>query len=446
MVKSRYNTLLQEKADLVTDAKAVFAKAEEEDRDLTTEEREDDDKAHTRLIAINDELGRLERQREREATLGEAVEITDSPGPQAISGPVVPFSTSGVPWEMGFGAQLMAVVQAGSPGGEIDPRLREIMAATGMSEGVPADGGFLVQTDFSNELLNLVHETGVLVGRTDRTPISGNANGLKINAVAETSRVDGSRWGGVQAYWAPEAGSKTASAPKLRQIELDLKKLIGLYYATDELLQDAAALGSIVSRAFAEEFGFKVDDAIVRGTGAGQPLGVVGHAATVSVAKETGQVAATINATNIEKMYARLMASSMVRAEWFINQNCWPQIFRLSHVVGTGGVPMFIPAGGMNAAPFGTLLGRPITPIEQCETLGTVGDIIFADFYGGYKMIEKGGIQSASSIHVKFTYDETTFRFVLRIDGQPKRAAVLTPFKGGAGSTQSPIITLASRA
>ena len=445
-MNSRYNTLLQEKADLVSEAKAVFAKVEEEGRDLTEEEREDDDRAHARLDAINGELGRLERQREREATVGDAVEITGDLESQAAPKLVTPFSAEGVPWEMGFGAQLMAVAQAQSPGGQIDSRLREIMAATGMSEGVPADGGFLVQTDFSNELLNLVHETGVLLGRTDRTTISGTANGLKINAVAETSRVDGSRWGGVQAYWKPEAGSKTASAPKLRQIELDLKKLIGLYYATDELLQDAAALGGICSQAFSEEFGFKVDDAIIRGTGAGMPLGIVGHAATVSVTKEAGQVAATINATNIEKMYARLMASSMVRAEWYINQNCWPQIFALAHVVGTGGVPMFIPAGGINAPPFGTLLGRPITPIEQCETLGTVGDIIFADLYGGYKVIEKGGIQSASSIHVKFTYDETCFRFVLRIDGQPKRAAVLTPFKGGAASTQSPIITLATRA
>jgi len=111
--------------------------------------------------------------------------------------------------------------------------------------------------------------------------------------------------------------------------------------------------------------------------------------------------------------------------------------------VGIGGVPVFIPAGGLSAAPFGSLLGRPITPIEQCQTVGTVGDIMFVDLQG-YKMIEKGGIEAASSIHVQFLTDETTFRFILRADGQPKRNAPLTPFKGSA--TQSAFITLDTRA
>ena len=151
-------------------------------------------------------------------------------------------------------------------------KLQEIQAATGAGEDVASDGGFLVQTDYTSELLRLVHETGVLAGLTDRKPISANANGLKVNAVDETSRADGSRWGGVRAYWAGEAGALTATKPKYRQMELNLQKLTGLYYATDELLADAVALGAFIQDAFAEEFGFKVDDAIIRGSGAGQPL------------------------------------------------------------------------------------------------------------------------------------------------------------------------------
>jgi len=105
-------------------------------------------------------------------------------------------------------------------------------------------------------------------------------------------------------------------------------------------------------------------------------------------------------------------------------------------------VPVFLNANMANA-PFGTLMGRPITPIEQASTVGTVGDIIFADF-SQYKMIEKGGINADSSIHVAFLTDETVFRWTLRTDGQPKRNAALTPYKGS--STLSPFITLASRA
>ncbi len=58
---------------------------------------------------------------------------------------------------------------------------------------------------------------------------------------------------------------------------------------------------------------------------------------------------------------------------------------------------------------------------------------------------EKGGIEAAMSIHVKFVYDESVFRFVLRVDGQPERASALTPYKGGAGATLSHFVTLEAR-
>jgi HK97 family phage major capsid protein len=153
-------------------------------------------------------------------------------GPPALTG------FQGQPFRS-FGEQMRAV-HAHAVGNANDSRL--VMAASGMSEGSPSDGGFMVQTDFSSELIRNMREFGEIANRVRRIPISAGANGLKLNAVNETSRATGSRWGGLRAYWAAEAGSLTASHPKLRQIELDLKKLTGLCYATDELLADASAL------------------------------------------------------------------------------------------------------------------------------------------------------------------------------------------------------------
>ncbi len=223
---------------------------------------------------------------------------------------------------------------------------------------------------------------------------------------------------------------------------MDLKKLIGLVYLTDELMADAVALEGYVQQGFAEEFGFQLDDKIVNGTGAGVPQGILTSPGRVSVAKETGQAAATVVASNIEKMYARLFAQSMSNAKWFINQEIWPQLFQLSHAVGLGGVPVFVPAGGISAAPFGTLLGRPIQPIEQAAALGTEGDITLWD-PSRYLIIEKGGMEAAISMHVKFTTDETSLRFVLRVDGQPIDYKPVTPAKGT--NTLSSIVTLATR-
>jgi HK97 family phage major capsid protein len=60
-----------------------------------------------------------------------------------------------------------------------------------------------------------------------------------------------------------------------------------------------------------------------------------------------------------------------------------------------------------------------------------------------YLFVDKGGIQSASSIHIKFDYAETAFRWIYRADGQPTWQSALTPFKGS--NTVSPYIALNTR-
>ena len=139
---------------------------------------------------------------------------------------------------------------------------------------------------------------------------------------------------------------------------------------------------------------------------------------------------------------SRLAPSSYGNAAWFINNSVWEQIWSLNEPVGTGGVPMFIPAGGLTDTPAGTLLGRPIIPIEQAEALGTKGDVILAD-WSRYLLFGKGGIRSASSIHVYFDTDEVAFRWTWRINGEPADQAPVTQYKGS--TTISPFVVLDNR-
>lgn len=340
------------------------------------------------------------------------------------------------------GEFLMAVKRAGSPGGAVDQRL-STRAATGLGESIPSDGGFLVQQDFSAQLLENIWNEGMVTSRINRIPISGAANSLKINGIDETSRVDGSRAGGIRDYWAAEAAEKTASQPKFRQIELQLNKLIGLCYTTDELLEDASALQNIVTTGFRKEFDFKLTDGVINGSGAGQPLGILNAGCIVSVAKEAGQTAATVVYENIVKMWSRLLASSRSNAVWVVNQDVEPQLHQMSLGIGTAGVPVYMPAGGISGSPYSTIYGRPVVPIEQCATLGTTGDIMLCDF-SQYVGIDKGGIQQDVSIHVRFVYDESCFRFVYRFDGQPILASAITPYKGT--NTLSHFVKLDARA
>lgn len=425
---------------LMDKSAAVDAKATNENRDLTEAEIAHKKDLLARAEELHDMVATLEHQERLHATLS-----APAGGPASR-----PKKTEGI--DMGvdnrakdrfvsFGEQLFAVKNASTNQG-VDPRLFNIRGATGLNESVSSDGGFLVQQDFSSELLEDVFQTGILAQKCRRQPISGNSNGIKINGVDETSRAS-SRFGGIVGYWLNEAGTKTASRPKFRKIDLELKKLIGLCYATDELLQDAPALEAYIRAGFASEFGYLTDNAIINGTGAGEPLGIMNAGCLVTVSKEAGQAADTVVTENIVKMYARRFASQSSNYVWLYNQDIEPQLLTMSLAVGTGGVPVYMPPGGLRDEPFGRILGRPALAIEQAATLGDAGDIILANFANGYIVAEKGGIKSDMSIHVQFIYDESVFRFVLRIDGQPVRATALTPAKGS--NTQSHFITLEAR-
>jgi HK97 family phage major capsid protein len=407
-------------------AMAVLNKAEAEDRFLSEDEQKDIDKYEEEIRAWDESIGRAEKLLaiEPEDRSTEKPEVKPTPAKDNEKR----FAS--------FGEQLMAAYRAATPGGKVDERLTT-RAASGLNESTPSDGGFLVQQDFVTELLKRTYETGILASKVKKIPISTNANGMKINAIDEDSRANGSRWGGVQTYWEGEADEITASKPKFKQMELSLKKLTGLCYATDELLQDAAALEAVIRQAFAEEFGFKIDDAILSGSGEGEPLGILNSGAIVTVAKEASQTD-TITVENLIKMWNRLWSRSRANAVWYINQELEPYLYTLK----IGDKPVYIPAGGLSEKPYGTLFGRPVVPIEQCSAAGEVGDIILADI-GQYLLIDKGGIKSASSIHVRFLYDENVFRFIYRVDGKPIWTKPLTPYKGSA--TVSPFVTLAKR-
>lgn len=344
-----------------------------------------------------------------------------------------------------FGEQLSAIAGAGmNKGMPMDNRL-QWRAPSGANASGPADGGFLIQTDFSMALLDQMNEMGQLISRIRKIPISSGANGIMLPTVDETSRAAGSRWGGVRGYWVNEAAEITSSRPKFRQIELKLNKLAALGYATSELLEDAVAMQAIFQQAFAEEMVFNVEDAIFSGTGAGQPLGFMNSAALITVSAESGQAASTIVAANVLKMMARLPARSVMNSVWLINQDILPQLWSMTVGSGSATHLMYAPPGLTNDnanAPWGTLMGRPVIPVEYASTLGTTGDIALVDLTQ-YIGIDKGGAQAAESMHVRFIYDEMAFRLTYRFDGQPAWHSPMTPYKGS--NTQSPFVVLATR-
>jgi len=457
-MKSNIAALQQRQATLAKEQRAMLDKLTTEERDFTEAESAKYEENAKKLATVAVQIDREQRQIDLERNIvgqpDENAAFTRQNGidtPNAATGEQdLPVWTPGKRSRGAFGGlgeQLLAIANTVKrPYEQWDKRLAPQAAApnaSGLNEASPADGGFLVQKDFSETLLERTYQLGEISQRVFRVPISGNSNGVKINAIDEDARTDGNRWGGVLAYWQNEADTKVATKPKFRQIELQLQKLTGLCYATDELLQDAAALEAVIMRTFPLEFNFKVEDAIVNGTGAGQPLGIMNSGAVLEVAKDSADSGATVSTNDVLKMWGRMWAPSRQNAVWLINQDVEPFLYPMTLGSGTAVILLYTPPGQRgNNSQYGLLLGRPVIPVEYCATLGTPGDIILAD-PSQYVMADKGAPQAASSIHVRFLNDETTFRFVYRVDGQPTWKKPLTPKNGS--NTLAPFIRLATR-
>jgi HK97 family phage major capsid protein len=204
-------------------------------------------------------------------------------------------------------------------------------------------------------------------------------------------------------------------------------------------------MSNYINRKVPDKITFKVNDAIIRGTGAGQPLGVLNSAATVSVAEESAQTAATVNFQNIIKMWSRMYAPLRSNAVWAINPDVETSLMSLAFPNAGSGtvVPVYLPPGGLSGSPYATLLGRPVIPLQSCSALGTVGDIILGDFSQYLSILKTGGVRSDVSIHLWFDYDITAFRFILRMGGQPWYTTSIT--QANSSNARGAFVTLATR-
>lgn len=326
-----------------------------------------------------------------------------------------------------------------------DEMLMQVAAGTGMTSSINSDGGVLVPPAFSRAIWEgVMQRSNSLLSYCDTIPVDPGVDSVTVPAINETSRADGSRMGGIRGYWKDELSQLTESRPAFREIKLSPHELYVFAYISDKLLRSSPATASrILELGAADEIAFKIGDGIFEGDGSGKPRGIKTAPCTVSVSKETNQAAASIVPANIRKMMSRLHMNYMDGAVWFVNPDVIPVLEGMEFPVGTGGVPAYLPPGGMSDAPYSRLYGKPVIPIEYCETVGTVGDIVLANLRA-YAAGVRGLVDSSYSMHLKFDYGQTAYRVIFEMDGQPWLNSAITPFKGS--NTTSPFVTLATRA
>ena len=135
-----------------------------------------------------------------------------------------------------------------------------------------------------------------------------------------------------------------------------------------------------------------------------------------------------------------MLPDSHNNAVWIAHPDVMPQLMQMALNVGTGGSAIFV-NNASDGVPM-TIFGRPLLLTEHCKTLGTVGDLYYADL-SYYYIGTQGGISIASSPHYRFANGETVWRFTERLDGGLLLDSAITPANGS--NTISPIVALATR-
>ena len=340
-----------------------------------------------------------------------------------------------------LGEQLKAIY-AFRKNGVKDERLQQVNnAVLGSNEGTGADGGFALQTDFAGQILESAVEQSPLLNRLDRYTCSSAANAMRWLSADETD-VSKSVFGGVQMYWASEGATVAASKPQFRELKMDLEKMMGFAYCTDEMLTDAAFMTGFFGTAFTLAADRLLTESVISGDGVGKPLGILNSKAIITVDKESTQAAGTFLGANAIKMQARAMPRNRDRLVWLMHPDAEELLPYLSIQSGEAAKFLWNPEGGLGNFDTQRVLNKPVLFEDSCSALGSKGDINLVDpMY--YILLTKGTAKQDWSVHVEFLTDQNCFRMVYRCNGAPKIEKPLT-IKNSA-KTRSPFVTLAAR-
>lgn len=327
--------------------------------------------------------------------------------------------------------EFATAVKNAQIGNGVDDRLNA-QAPTNSHQENNSDDGFMVPPQMRRDIWSLVLDEQSLFNMTTAEDTSGNQ--------VDMLRDESTPWGGLglQAYWTSELSQLTPSRLNTDADSLKLQKLYVFAEASDELMEDAPRLNSRLTTDAARAITWKLDEGIFDGSGSGMPEGILQSGALVTQAKETDQTADTVVAANVLKMYSRQL--DILNSVWIANSNTFPQLATMT----IGDQPMYTPPMGLEGAPFGRLMGRPIIYSDHSKTVGDVGDLVFASMRNYYMIKKASGVKFAESMHLFFDRDAMAFRWTVRVNGQTFMSAPVDPNNGT--DSKSHFVALAERA
>jgi HK97 family phage major capsid protein len=286
-------------------------------------------------------------------------------------------------------------------------------------ENAGQSGGFLVPVEFRPQLLAMIYEDNPIRSRATKIPMRRRQMDIPTLDQTGTTAGQSRQFGGIIATWTEEATSKPETEPKFRKIQMVAHKLTCYTEASDEMLaDDAVGMVAVLSgpMGWAGAIRWEEEYTFLRGTGDGQPLGVLNAGATHV---EPRVAAGAIGVTDLFNMLSHHQGENPT---WHIARSAMPQILNLN---GPAGNPSYVWITSARDRMPMSLFGYPVDYTEKLPALGASGDILLSD-WSYYLIGDRQSITIDSSQHFRFRSDLTAWRAVHRVDGQPWLTSPIT--------------------
>lgn len=283
-----------------------------------------------------------------------------------------------------------------------------------LSGNVGASGGVLVPEEYMEQILQVSEfESGVMnrvrVMPTNRG--SGTIPALDQYFSPSAGSGDTAFAGGAALDTVAAGDTFTEGDVDFTQLKYRLNK-VGEYIEVEmELMDDSPfAIETLLTSLFGMALRAKNERNVLRGTGVGEPLGILNAACAVGIDPDSDNTFAYADA---HEMLSRFKAVTNNIA-WLVHPSILPDIYGFE---SSGGASAY--QANFQDSPDGVLFGYPIVRSEHLPQADNSGAVILADL-GAYLFWQKtGGLAVAYSEHVGFTKEVGTWRFSHRNDGKP---------------------------
>ncbi len=383
------NDLLQERTRLIEESRALYDVAESEDRDLTDEEKANDDARQTKINELKDRADRLERQQKRER------EAAAAPQPQSREPDVEPETR-----EVDESERQMAEFRHYLKTGE----------TRALSADLDAEGGYTVPEVFSAQLIQAVDDQVFVRQRGRKFSLrTGESLGFPV---LDSDPADSD--------WTAELATGSAdSTMDFAKRELRPHPLAKRLLVSRKLLRASAIdIDALVRERLAYKFGITEEKGFMTGSGAGRPLGLfTASAQGISTSRDvsTGNTTSSITFDGLLEAQYSLKGNYWNRAVWIFHRDALKQIRKLKD--GNG---QYIWQPGGQAGQPDMLLGRPFLMSEYAPNtfttglyVGLLGDLSFYWIVDALNM----SIQVLNELYA--TSNQVGFIGRLEVDGAP---------------------------